>query len=652
MKTWPHCSLNQFSKYLLGMVLFAPSLVTAQSIPTPLQSPATTAYPGVYESFEKIIEFDEQRFNAKANELAKAPRSLADIKDVQMVDLDPDFMNSLILNSPSGYLKLASKDRCTFFSTLIADLLRTKEGKVERVFVQYQNKKGQNISAVIPKQDFLNKAVLQACPQASELIAKFQIKVMDNTIAETNFEIPSNIEQCDVTYLNWLNDSKTPYWCQIHELLADTEQLKSISPSDFRLKKEEDTRQAIAKILRGKLSDVQQDFLRNFCKNADNPKTFCADFFSTNFFSKIVEKTKPESYIRDICQETLAKSVWSPLVLKECVRKLRLEQDACFWGSYESSGLSPRPRCDHLSLALNYSSLFSDYDDCPRYSDQLAITNMSRVLNHTERQPILPSTGFCSTVSAGTVFEFNKKYDNEGIWKSSMCYEDPIEQVERCLPVFFGNYGASTASLSTVVNEILFRTKGAGKDTPCEIVRKADWNPNILKYRYGCQIIVDQDNCGLGRCSYKIMFNEKEIKGLKVKEGLPLDYFPTDLMNEKYSQSYILQKDAQKKMKIINTLTGMKDFFRSNPKGILHGIGCAEDLQPSFFRKTVLNQCAPLPFIIDGIISEGDRAALVTRSAADNIHAPRLVSWSTIYSAVKSYQHHHPVKQWTLYAIY
>lgn len=634
------------------MVLLAPSLLFAQSIPTPLQAPETSKYPGVYESFEKIISFDEQRFDAKAKELAKAPQTLADIKDVQQVDIDPDFMNSLILNSPSAYLKLASKDRCAFYNTLIADLLKTKEGKVERVFVQYQNKQEQNITAVVPKQDFLNKSVLQACPEASALISKFQIKVMDQTIRETNFEIPSNIEQCESTYLTWLSDSKTPYWCQIHELLQETAQGSTVPAADFRRKKAEDSRIAIGKILRGKLSDVQQDFLRNFCSNADNSKSFCSEFFATNFFSKVVEKTKPDIYIKDICQEALGKTVWSPMVLKECVRKLRLEQEACFWGSHENSGLAPQPRCDHLSLALNYSSLNAEYDDCPRYSDQMGITNMARVLRHIEKQPVGSFQGFCSVLSAGTVFEFNKKYDNEEVWKASMCYEDPVENIEKCLPVFFGDYASSTASLTTVVNEILFRTKGAAKDAKCEIVKKADWNPNILKYRYGCQIIVDENNCGMGRCSYKIIHNEKELKGLKIKEGLPLDYFPTDLMNEKYSQTYILQKDAQRKMKIVNTLPGMKEFFKANPKGILHGIGCAEDLQPGFFKKVTFNQCSPLPFIIDGIVSEGDRAALITRSAADNIHAPRLISWSSIYSAVKTYQYHHPVKQWTLYAIY
>ena len=51
------------------MVLLAPSFLFAQSIPVPLQAPAASSYPGVYESFEKIIEFDEQRFDAKAKEL-------------------------------------------------------------------------------------------------------------------------------------------------------------------------------------------------------------------------------------------------------------------------------------------------------------------------------------------------------------------------------------------------------------------------------------------------------------------------------------------------------------------------------------------------------------------------------------------------------
>ena len=85
-----------------------------------------------------------------------------------------------------------------------------------------------------------------------------------------------------------------------------------------------------------------------------------------------------------------------------------------------------------------------------------------------------------------------------------------------------------------------------------------------------------------------------------------------------------------------------------NKKGIIHGIGCAEDLLPSFFKTKAFNQCSPLPFIIDGMLKENDKVVFVTRSGADSLQAPRLVGWSLVYSAVKSYQRTHPLKLWTL----
>lgn len=631
------------------MVLVVPSL----SAQTPLATPITTKYPGVFESFEKMIQFDETRFDAKSKELSDANKTLTELKDINSVDIDPDFMNSLILNSPTGYLKLAGRDRCAFYDTMITDLLRTKEGKIERVFIQYQDKDGQNISAAVTKKDFLDRIVYQTCPKTRETIAQFQIKVIDSTIKATNFEIPNNREQCEFIFNSWSDDSKTPYWCQIHELLEETAQwTKNPSLRNPQQKAQQDNRMAIARILRKKMTDTQQDYIRNFCSHANNSKLFCDEFFSTNFFAKVLDGSRSDIYVKDICQNALNKTVWSPAVLKECVRKLKDDQDACMWGDFETTGLSPRPRCDHLSLALNYSSLEANYQDCPRYSDHQGVTNISRLIRHLDKPPVLPYTGFCSSIVAGTVFEFNRRYGNEDQWKAAVCYLDRVEEKERCLPVFYGDYGTSAASLTKVVAEVLYRTKGASKDVSCKIVRQSVWNPNLLEYRYGCHILFDENNCGLGQCAHKVIYNEKEVKGLKVREGLSMDYFPTNLTNEKYSQTYILQKDALKKMKSIQTLTSLKAFFKENTNGILHGIGCAEDLLPTFFKKRNFNQCSPLPFTVDGVIAEGDRVVLVTRSAADSLHAPRLISWSLIYSAVRTYQHHHPIKQWTLNAIY
>jgi hypothetical protein len=95
----------------------------------------------------------------------------------------------------------------------------------------------------------------------------------------------------------------------------------------------------------------------------------------------------------------------------------------------------------------------------------------------------------------------------------------------------------------------------------------------------------------------------------------------------------------------------ISSFFKKSKNGIIHGVGCAEDLLPSFFKSRAFNQCTPLPFIIDGMIKENDKTVFITRTAIDSLQAPRMVNWSLIFSAVKSYQRYHPLKLWTLYGL-
>jgi hypothetical protein len=130
-----------------------------------------------------------------------------------------------------------------------------------------------------------------------------------------------------------------------------------------------------------------------------------------------------------------------------------------------------------------------------------------------------------------------------------------------------------------------------------------------------------------------------------------LDYFPSSIAEERYSQNYILTRDYKQNGKLLNNLSAILTFFKQSKHGILHGIGCAEELLPSFFRSQSLNQCSPLPFIIDGLIRENDQTVFVTRSGVDSLQAPRLISWSLVYSAVKAYQQSHPLRLWTLYGL-
>jgi hypothetical protein len=130
-----------------------------------------------------------------------------------------------------------------------------------------------------------------------------------------------------------------------------------------------------------------------------------------------------------------------------------------------------------------------------------------------------------------------------------------------------------------------------------------------------------------------------------------IDYFPTAVKDERFSQHYLLTRDFKQSGKSLNNLSGITKFFKSSNKGIIHGVGCAEFLLPTFFKLRSINQCTPLPFIIDGMIKEVDKTVFTTRTAVDSLQAPRLISWSSIYSGVKSYQQLHPLKMWTMYGL-
>ncbi len=651
LRSWP----NPFSRILLGgWLLAAPLALPAQT--APLQSPAAIGYPGVYQSFEKMLEFDEVRYAEKAKQLQGATRSLAELADVEKVDIDPDFMNSLILNSSPGYLRLAGQNRCAFYDVLLADLLRTKDGKVREVWVQYRDKQGTNVSAVATKQDFLDKVVFKACPRTQEAVRMFQVRSLDATIKATNFSTPMGRQQCEAVFAAWSADSKTPYWCQVHEVMKEGERLATAGApagSDPRAAQAAQQAVAMARILRGKLSDSQEDFLERFCENADNAKPFCDGLLTTSFFSKVAEGLQPDIHVRQLCREVMGTENWTPAVRSECIRRLRADPAACAWTARGFAGLSPRPRCDQLSTALNASNLWTLYEDCPRHSDQQAVTNMARVLLHTEQPPVVAlEGGLCSALSATTFMEFNRRYDNENAWAAGVCYLDRVEEKERCLPAFFGDHPTSPAAITRVVGEVLTRTKGAAPGTKCTLVRQDDWSPVALQYKYGCFIVVDMENCGLAQCGHKVVFNEREIKDLKLKTQLAFDYFPTSLTTEKYSQTYVLQREGGRRTRALQTLPAVGEFFRGQPKGIAHGVACAEDLLPGFFRKRSFNQCTPLPFIVDGLVQEGDKASLVTRSAADDVHAPRLVPWARLFAAVKAYQALHPLRQWSFHAVY
>lgn len=636
---WP----NQFYKKILGTVLASGLCLSSFAQTTPLATPKKTDYPGILQTFEKLIQIDSDKFNKRKDILIRNGRIFNTASAVQQLDLEPDFLNSIILHSDPGYLRLASTDKCRFYEAILTDLLRSAEGKITNVLMTYVEKDVRQ-SAIMNKKDFLNKVVNLECPETQKMIPLFQVKTLEGTLKEINFDIPTGIDQCRNLHLGWVNNPKTPFLCQIYEYVKEAK-AGGGDPKDLP------QRRAVARILEDKQTLIQKDYIENICKHLDDEELFCEEFLNVSFWTKVSGGYEDKIYADEICQQVVsAKDLTAPQY-SACLARLKKEKDLCLYPAGINSGLRPQPDCDQLSTALNHSSLKANYKDCPGNSDQMIATNVGRILNHFGSGEALPAFGACSALSAGVTYSFNKNYDNEENWKLEACYHDKLVDREICSKTFLGQYGVFPESYTSVVADILTKTRGADLSLKCTMLDSQEYNPLLLQYKSGCYIIYERENCFISQCKHKILYNDRPIDFIKLKNKATLAYFPLSVREERFSQHYLLTRDFKKTGKIMNTLSAIGTYFRKSKKGIIHGVGCAEDLLPTFFKTQSLNQCTPLPFIINGMMKDKDKVVFVVRTGADSVQAPRMISWSTVYSGVKSYQRMHPLKLWTMYAL-
>lgn len=642
MKTLPRFWRNQFYKIITGAVLTGLCQFSlAQS--TPLATPANTEYPGIIQTFEKLIKIDNDKFTLRKDALVKNGKMFQATDNVTSIDLNPDFLNSIILHSDPGYLRLAGTDKCRFYETILTDLVRSAEGKITNVLLNYVEKDTPQ-SAVMNRKDFLNRVVTKECPETQKMIASYQIKTLPDTLKKIDFEIPTGIDQCRNVHLNWLNNPNTAFLCQIHEYMKEA-RLGSGDPKDL------EQRRAVARILDGKLSLIQKDYLNNLCNHLDDEDLFCEEFLNVSFWTRIAGGYKSRIYAEDICRGIYKTQGLSDPQYMECLARLKKEKDLCLYPAGRNSGLRPQPDCDLLSTALNLSAYNATFKDCPGNSGQMIMTNMGRIITHFNNGEAGQFEGSCSSHSAGITFNFNKTLDNDEVWDIETCYDSQSQGKEICSKTFLGKFANLPESYPLIVANILKRTRGADESVSCEMIDAADYNPLLLKYKVGCYIIYDREKCYQAQCQHRILYNDREINYIRFKGNGKLPYFPQTVRDERTSQHYLLTHDYKKTGRQLSSQAAMTGYFRRTKNGIVHGVGCAEDLLPTFFKAEALNQCSPLPFVLNGMIQENDKVIFVMRTAADSLQAPRLISWSMLFSAVKSYQRTHPIKTWTMYAL-
>lgn len=639
----PRFSRNLYSKSILGMALWGSCLFSFAQTAPPLQTPTQAEYPGMIQTFEKLISLDQVKLAKKSQALLKSQKPFNE-KTAQNLRMDTDFLNSIVLHSNPGYIKLATGDKCRFYSALITDLLKTSEGKIKNVLISYTNQNDELFSAILNKRDFLNKVALTECPGLTKLLSDFEIKNLSTTLDKILFETPSSKEHCANIHLSWQVNPKTPFLCQIKDYIEEAKRGEGDA-------KDLPQRRQLAKVLDAKFNIVQKDYLENLCKNLDEKELFCSEFLNVSFWNKIASGINNKIYLDEICKKALDQTSLSNLQYKECLTRLKRENDLCLYNPDTKEGLTPHMQCDYLSLALNHSHLRSDYADCPGLNSNQIFNNISRILLDASGDKIKNFLGSCSVVPAAQTLVLNQAADNDESWQLEACYFDKIKERDICQKTFFGNYDNHPFSYTNIVAQALINTRGASSRTTCSMVDESTFNPLLLEYKSGCHIIYNQNNCSPTHCPHRIVFNDRPFDLMKIRGGVQMEYFPLSIRTERNSQTFLLSDRLKKKQSRLLNTTMVKNYFKRAKNPMIHGIGCAEDLLPSFFRSQSLRQCSPLPFIIDGIIEDQDRFSFVVRTAIDSLQAPRIISWSQVYSGVKSYQESHPLKTWTLHAI-
>src|SRR5690606_11546515 len=117
----------------------------------------------------------------------------------------------------------------------------------------------------------------------------------------------------------------TPYLCQIHEYIQETKS-GEVPPGELPQRK------AMTRILEGKLNLIQRDYVSNLCQNLDNEEAFCDEFLNVSYWSKISGGLADKIYAEDICRNVAGSKSPSEAQMKQCLARLKKENDLCLYG--------------------------------------------------------------------------------------------------------------------------------------------------------------------------------------------------------------------------------------------------------------------------------------------------------------------------------
>jgi hypothetical protein len=620
-------------------------LIIPLLFPTLLQAQQT---PGLIESLNSLTNVIQKDKTKILNDLKKKERNRINAQDYALADL---FLKEVLTYTPTRFLVLAKKDECSLYDLYLAGLLRDSKGVIEEVLVQnIKTKKYEHVS----KKAFIEYFLSSKCPKSTKLEQYFNWPAIKETAKTISFTSPTVVNQCIELHDQYLNDVRMPHLCgldyNIRSILGLKREIDRTPKRNF-----EKIKQLQLKVLKySKMKSLFKpsalQYLNQLCDYLDSPMNFCSQFFSQNYWMKIINKEKDPTPLKLQCKGILNKKKMTENRLKKCASIMEREPDICSFNSNSAQSLAPWPNCNDLSTALNHSRLYNMYEDCPGKVGNEGIISLSRIISHKNRSMPIGKKS-CSTAHAANFVNFNIPASETRNWKNLACFQNKIQGREECYPTLFSNSTNSRYSLESTIAKILTKTRGTKPSLKCEVILEKDYKPTLLKYKAGC-FVISQESCNEVRCNPKIILDQVEMKHIYFKSGIRLDYDAGRVQEEKHAQINLIRESSIWKNKRILNLTLLQNFFKEHTKALAHGVGCAHELLPEFFRYKRLGTCQPLSFVISGLMTEDGLTSVIIHTGADNIQAPRILSWSRIVNALSTYQQFHPLNQWSLYGVY
>jgi len=615
---------------------------------------------GIIESLESLIKIHKDETTKLRKESNKNPRLLNSVNGLNEIKFNPVFFKSLLFKSEYRYLQLANDRSCSFDSLLINGLVKSPFNDLSNLAVNLKiiAKDGQVTyeDALISTEDYLNLSYKKECFSNKQILSLFKPENIAKTVTAINFISPKNQKECFQIQSDWKNNPYLPYLCRIPEDIMESRkamgEIERLGDADFA--KLRALKLSAKKGL--ELSEIiplfHKNYLKNMCDNLDAPEQFCLTYLNDSIWNKILTGEKPPYHGENICRMLSPREELSSKDLSGCFKRLIQDPDLCSTlGIEKFPSLYPRPSCLEASDGLNFSNLYSNYHDCPGKISQESIVNIHRIISHITHRTGSSQSKYCDIETTATFAKTMIEFGNENAWPLKICYHNKFEGKEECTAYVPGESDTEVLAENKVIEKILTRMYGAPSQLKCHLVELKRYKPTLLEFKNGCFLVYDKDNCTTQKCPKKILYGAKEYNEFKYI-GIPqFEYFPSTFGNAKFSASEVLKEIFRIEPKKITNFTELKVFFDQNSKGIIHGVGCAQDIYPEHYPRRSMNQCTPLPFIIDGISKQEGEYYLVLRTSIDDVLFPRLILWNYIFSAVVAYSELHPVKLWPLYGI-